>query len=347
MTLWFVGTGVGGAGSLTAEARGAIAGADTVYVERFTSPFGERLYGEVAGAARGRVVAAGRAAVEDGGEILRSAGGGGDVALVSYGDPYVATTHAELRARAARAGIPTRTAHAASAPAAAVGECGLHHYKVGRTATVVADPAAAPATYRAVHENLSRGCHTVLLLEYDREGGFFLGPGEALGLLAGAEADQRLGVFDGPLFVVVASRVGSGDQAIAAGDAAGMAGRDFGPPPHAVIVPGSLHFTEAEALRALADCSCEPADNSARVGRAAARMIARYVPAVGRAIDRVAPLCGGDGSADAEVLENARAYARDAENFLSEGRDEVAILAVGYADGLVDALRIAKGLEPE
>ena len=47
------------------------------------------------------------------------------------------------------------------------------------------------------------------------------------------------------------------------------------------------------------------------------------------------------------VLENAELYIRDAERFLEEGKDEVAILSIGYADGLVDALRIAKGIEPK
>ena len=47
------------------------------------------------------------------------------------------------------------------------------------------------------------------------------------------------------------------------------------------------------------------------------------------------------------ILENAELYVNDAEKFLEEGQDEVAILSIGYADGLVDALRLAKGLEPK
>jgi diphthine synthase len=47
------------------------------------------------------------------------------------------------------------------------------------------------------------------------------------------------------------------------------------------------------------------------------------------------------------VLENAELYIRDAERFFEQGKDELAILSIGYADGLVDALRIAKGIEPE
>ena len=47
------------------------------------------------------------------------------------------------------------------------------------------------------------------------------------------------------------------------------------------------------------------------------------------------------------ILENAELYVNDAEKFLEDGQDEVAILSIGYADGLVDALRLAKGLEPK
>ena len=48
-----------------------------------------------------------------------------------------------------------------------------------------------------------------------------------------------------------------------------------------------------------------------------------------------------------EVLENAELYIQDAENFLEKGKDEIAILSIGYAEGLVDALRIEKGLDPK
>ena len=47
------------------------------------------------------------------------------------------------------------------------------------------------------------------------------------------------------------------------------------------------------------------------------------------------------------ILENAELYIRDAEKFLEDGQDEVSILSIGYADGLVDALRLAKGFDPK
>ncbi|HLG37332.1 MAG TPA: DUF357 domain-containing protein [Nitrososphaera sp.] len=36
----------------------------------------------------------------------------------------------------------------------------------------------------------------------------------------------------------------------------------------------------------------------------------------------------------------------DAERFLNQGKPELAVLSIGYAEGLVDALRFQKGVNP-
>jgi len=74
-------------------------------------------------------------------------------------------------------------------------------------------------------------------------------------------------------------------------------------------------------------------------------MLEKYVPIVRKALEEITPLYKNSQEFK-EVLENAELYIKDAEKFLEQGKDEVAILSIGYADGLVDALRIAKGLEP-
>jgi diphthine synthase len=50
--------------------------------------------------------------------------------------------------------------------------------------------------------------------------------------------------------------------------------------------------------------------------------------------------------ADLSVLENAEYYLQDAEKFSREGKFELAVLSIGYAEGLIDALRFQKGLNP-
>ena len=57
------------------------------------------------------------------------------VVLLSYGDPYIATTHIELRTRAIEEKIKTQTIHASSSLTSMIGECGLHYYKIGRVCT--------------------------------------------------------------------------------------------------------------------------------------------------------------------------------------------------------------------
>ena len=325
------------------NARAVIASSGTVYMERFTSPVADEEVNEVRSIAEGGGAAfraVPRWVVEDGGEILRAAANG-DVALVCYGDPYVATTHIELRARAETAGTKTQSVHGVSALTSMVGECGLHQYKVGRTTTVTRAEASTP--YAIIQENLDRGCHTVLLLEYDEDAGMFLDPRSALESLLAIEGEKRQLALTRETFAVVVSRVGRGDCAIVAGKVEDILGEEFGEAPHSIIVPGSLHFTEADALRVLARCIGEPRANADSARKESHRMIAKYVPMVGEAIGEARLRGGGEGVA--RVLDCAQDYVADAEEFLRCGRDELAILSIGYADGLVDSLRVAAGLE--
>ena len=75
-------------------------------------------------------------------------------------------------------------------------------------------------------------------------------------------------------------------------------------------------------------------------------MIEKYVPIVRKALEEIKPLYN-DSNEFQDVFQNAEHYISDAENFLKQGKDENAVLSIGYADGLVDALRIAKGIEPK
>ena len=75
-------------------------------------------------------------------------------------------------------------------------------------------------------------------------------------------------------------------------------------------------------------------------------MLEKYVPMVRTALEEISPHYKNSKEFQS-VLENVELYIQDAEKFLEEGKDEVAMLSIGYADGLVDALRIAKGIEPK
>ena len=72
----------------------------------------------------------------------------------------------------------------------------------------------------------------------------------------------------------------------------------------------------------------------------------KYVPMVREALKEIEPHYKNEKKFQV-ILENANLYIQDAEKFLEDGQDEVAILSIGYADGLVDALRLTKGLDPK
>ena len=343
--LWFVGLGISGAKSIPLEAQEVLAKADIVYLEQFTSPIGKSDLSKIKKMTTGEFKPAKRWLVEDGNEILKNAKRK-KVVLLSYGDPYIATTHIELRTRAIEEKIKTKSIHASSSLTSMIGECGLHFYKVGRIATIMSEMKSLTTPYYVIYKNIIEGNHTVLLLEYNQDKDFFLDPKDALMGLVETEKGQKRNVIDSSTYAVVASRVGFASQSIISGKISSLKKMDFGKPPHTVIITGRLHFTESDALKILGDCLDEPTDNSEKTKKISIQMMKKYVPMVREALEEIESHYKGQKEYQT-ILENAELYIQDAEKFLEDGQDEVAILSIGYADGLVDALRLAKGFDPK
>jgi diphthine synthase len=327
--------------SIPIEAIDILSNADIVYLEQFTSPIGKPDLTKIKNATKGEFKLAKRWLVEDGNEILKNAKKK-KVVLLAYGDPYIATTHIELRTRAIEEKIKTRSIHASSSLTSMIGECGLHFYKIGRIATIMSEMVLT-TPYYVIYKNIIEGNHTVLLLEYKD---FFLDPKDALKGLLETEKGQTRNVISLSSYAIVASRIGFKDQKIISGKISSLRKIDFGKPPHTIIIPGRLHFTESDALKMLGQCVDEPYDNTEKTKKIPIQMMKKYVPMVREALEEIQPLYK-DQKEFQGILENAELYVKDAEKFLEDGQDEVAILSIGYADGLVDALRLAKGLDPK
>ncbi len=333
--LVFVGLGLGDRGVSLAGVD-AIKVADLTYFERYTSPPSPTLVADLEAATGKTVVTVGREFVEDGREILEKAGAS-RVVLAVQGDPMIATTHYELRVRATSRGIPTTVIHGATIPAAAASESGLHYYKFGGTITFTLDSASHHQdVYQRIHRNLLEGQHTLLLLEYDVEKKRGVEPGFVFERLLDAEKNFKRGVLSESTLAVVLGRVGMKDESVVGGAMGALRGRSFGPPPHCVIVPGRLHFTEEEALATILKLDKKDiVDNSSGVKRTAQVLVPRYVEKARKALEEARESLKGRHK---ELLENAELYLRDSEGFLANDQDELAMLSVGYAEGLVDAL---------
>ena len=343
--LWFVGLGISGTRSIPIEVVKIIQEADFVYLEAFTSPISKQHEDEIKNMVNGSFKIAKRWLVEDGQEIL-NASKSSTVVLLSYGDPYVATTHIELRTRAKLENIETNTIHSASAITSMIGEAGLQLYKVGRVVTIMNEKKSTITPYTTIFKNLTQGLHSVLLLEYNQDENYFLDPNNAISNLLDVEKEQKRNVVNKDTFAIVASRIGFETQKITSGKFSNLLEVDFGEPPHSIIITGKLHFTESDAINVLTECIDKPSDNSSRIKSTSVQMIERYVPMVRKALEEIRPLYNNSKEFQ-EVFENAELYINDAENFLKQGKDENAVLSIGYADGLVDALRMAKGIDPK
>jgi diphthine synthase len=246
--LWFVGLGLWDLEDVSLRGRRAIAEADRVFLEGYTSFLGGSTVAAMESAWGRQVTVLSRDDVErrpD--EVLESARSGTAVFLVP-GDPMVSTTHVDLRLRAHALGIATRIVPGASIATAAPGLAGLQNYRFGpATSLPIPHGRWRPTSpLSAIRENLRRDLHTLVYLDI-RPDRCMLIP-EALDLLEAGATD--LG-FEIPLYVGCA-RVGSPDPVVAAGTADRLRAVEFGDPLHIVIVPGALHVMEREYLETFA-----------------------------------------------------------------------------------------------
>ena len=77
-------------------------------------------------------------------------------------------------------------------------------------------------------------------------------------------------------------------------------------------------------------------------------MVEKYVPSVKKTVNELRKRLHTDSTqykGISTVLDNAEYYVQDAERFLNQGKNELAVLSVGYAEGLIDAISFQKGLD--
>lgn len=261
--LKFIGLGLYDEKDLSLKALEAARACSAVFAEFYTAVPAGTTIGKLESSIGRKITVLGRAEVEDGG-ILLDAARRTDACLLVVGDPFSATTHVELRIRAKKMGLPVSVVHGASALTAVPGLLGLQHYKFGRTTTLpFPEKGYFPdSPYLMISENLSRGLHTLVLLDIQADRGRLMTANEGFGILAELERRGRGGILGPQALMAVVARAGSAEPVIRAGRLEALAKEDFGPPHHSIVVPGKLHFMEAEALVELAGAPQEILKNT-------------------------------------------------------------------------------------
>jgi len=247
--LIFVGAGLDGVSSLTLGAVDEIRKCRTVLVEGYTSsiPNGfvddlERLTGIPAHTVSRKEV--------EGISFITEHCREGDTALIVPGDPMTATTHAALRIEAEKKGIRTTVIPGQSAITAVPSLLGLQIYRFGKIVSIprFRENYLPLSPYDSIERNLMLGLHSLLLLDVDAESGYFMEPREAFEELL--EMGRRLerGTISADMLACTVSRAGGSSCSLHAGTIRELLELDFGPAPHAAVLPSRLHFEEAEAL---------------------------------------------------------------------------------------------------
>jgi diphthine synthase len=247
--LWFVGLGLSDEHGLSDRAREVLRTAGAVFAEEYTAVASPGTVERIAHTLGRPITPLDRPLLESERPIVEALDRYGSVALLVPGDPFAATTHLQLRIAAERAGHRWQYVPGASILTAALGYLGLMHYRSGRTVSL---PFPAPgfeptSPLEQIAGNRARGLHTLLLLDLRPEEGRFLTADRALAVLRERDPNGTTLPVGAP--VAVAARVGRDDADGWFGPLELLAGLDFGPPMHAVVVPApELHFEEEAAI---------------------------------------------------------------------------------------------------
>jgi len=259
--LFLIGLGLSDERDITVKGLSAIQSSDVVYLESYTSILGvpkeklEAYYGK-------EIMLADRETVESNAEMVLDAAISKVVSFLVVGDPYGATTHADIALRAKQRGIEVKVIHNASIMNA-VAACGLQLYTFGQAVSIVFfTPEWRPDSfYDKILVNRRAGMHTLGLLDikvkeqsienmlkgkkiYDPPR--YMTINQCIDQLLEVERNRKEGVYSEDTECFGLARVGHDDQVIISGTMAELQNVDFGAPLHTFVICGALHFIEKD-----------------------------------------------------------------------------------------------------
>ncbi len=175
-----------------------------------------------------------------------------DVALITGGDPLIATTHSDFLVRCSKKGIDYEVIHGSSILSSAPAISGLQGYKFGKVTTIpFPDYNFYPKSpYEAIEENLKMDLHTLVLLDIQAHKDRYMTVNQGLEYLMNIHdsLEDRDGLVNEDTLAMGIARVGSKDVCVKAGTIKELIDFDFGGPLHCLVIPSKLHIVEAEYL---------------------------------------------------------------------------------------------------
>jgi len=249
MTLYFIGIGLCDENDITVKGLIAVKKCDYIYLEKYTSILQcpienlEKLYGK-------KIILANREMVEKKADIMLEQAINHNVAFLVVGDIFGATTHTDLMLRAKEKKIKCEYIHNVSI-INAVGIVGLELYKYGKITSVpFTTESFMPETpYDVIKMNRKDGLHALVLLDLRPDENRFMTINQAIKYLLNIEHNRKENVFTDETICIGCARIGCSDFTIKMGKAKDLLKEDFGKPLHCLIIPGTMHFIEEDALK--------------------------------------------------------------------------------------------------
>lgn len=247
MTVYIIGLGVGSWRNISLYGYGILKKVSKVFIERYTNPIPTEDIIGLSSSIGKEVIELSREDLEVKNILCQFADE--DIALITPGDPMIATTHQQLYIDLIRRGIDVKVVNASSIITVAIGRSGLHPYKFGPFGTITRPEVAPPdSVYKLLVNNLKRGLHSIILLEYDHTTNYIMKPDRAMEILYALQAKYKCKLPTRDQIVLILSKLGYKEEKIV--------GIYWGEKPSAsiegpsvLIVPGKLHFTESEYIR--------------------------------------------------------------------------------------------------
>ncbi|GES78294.1 diphthine synthase [Rhizophagus clarus] len=261
-----IGLGLSDEKDITVKGLEAIKSCERIYLEAYTSILMapkeklEELYEK-------KIILADREMVESQSDDILLNADKINVAFLVVGDPFGATTHADLIIRAKELSIPIQTIHNASIMNA-VGACGLQLYNFGQTISIpfFTDDWRPDSFYDKIKENRNLGLHTLCLLDIKvkeqsienlargrkiYEPPRYMTINQAIMQLLEIEENRKQNAYTSETLVIGIARLGSlTEQLIKAGTLNQLLSEDFGPPLHSLVIIGNrMHILEADYVR--------------------------------------------------------------------------------------------------
>lgn len=259
---YLVGLGLFDAKDISLKGLECLKSVDKIYAEFFTSRLFGSSFDEIEAQIGKKIEVLVRNEVEEESKFLDEAIDS-DVALITGGDPLIATTHSDFLVQCSKKGIDYEVIHGSSILSSAPAISGLQGYKFGKVTTIpFPDHNFYPKSpYLAIEENLAMDLHTLVLLDIQAHNDRYMTVNQGLEYLMNIKntLDYDGAITEDTLAVGIA-RVGSKDVVVKAGKISQLIDYDFGGPLHCIVIPSKLHIVEAEYLVEIAGANCEILD---------------------------------------------------------------------------------------